>query len=68
LALVGILNGLLGTRIAAVHTEPRPGDVRHSGADITRARIELGYLPEVNLLEGLRRYLGDRLPDGRAVG
>lgn len=31
----------------------RPGDIRHSLADITRAREELGYEPSVSLAEGL---------------
>ncbi len=34
---------------------PRPGDVRHSQADLTLAREVLGYYPRVSLSEGLRR-------------
>jgi len=33
---------------------PRPGDVRHSQADIALARKVLGYEPRVSLREGLR--------------
>jgi nucleoside-diphosphate-sugar epimerase len=33
--------------------EPRPGDVRHSLADINKAKKELGYNPKYNLDEGL---------------
>jgi len=40
-----------------VHTEPRPGDVRHSLADLGAARDALGYEPRVPLAEGLRRTL-----------
>ncbi|WP_458190473.1 NAD-dependent epimerase/dehydratase family protein [Haladaptatus sp. NG-WS-4] len=36
-----------------VHTDPRPGDIDHSRADISRARDELGYEPTVSLSEGL---------------
>ncbi len=36
------------------HGPPRPGDIRHSGADITRARQELGFEPAVSLEDGLR--------------
>jgi UDP-glucose 4-epimerase len=57
LELLVVLNGLLGTRIRAVHTDPRPGDVRHSRADVARARAELGYEPAIDLTEGLRRSL-----------
>src|SRR5262249_24547784 len=38
LELVAVLNGLLDTDIQPVHTDPRPGDVRRSQADISRAR------------------------------
>jgi nucleoside-diphosphate-sugar epimerase len=36
------------------YREPRAGDVRHSLADISRAREMLGYEPRVGLEEGLR--------------
>lgn len=36
------------------HLPPRPGDVRHSQADVTLARTLLGYEPRVTLEEGLR--------------
>jgi UDP-glucose 4-epimerase len=55
LELLEALTRLLGTRIRAVHTDPRPGDVRHSRADLSRARADLGYAPVVDLMEGLRR-------------
>lgn len=57
LDLVRLINELRGTSIEAVHVAPRPGDVRHSQADITRARAELGYEPRYSLAEGLRRCL-----------
>jgi nucleoside-diphosphate-sugar epimerase len=40
--------------VQAEYREPRLGDVRHSLADITRARDLLGYVPQVTLEEGLR--------------
>ena len=36
---------------------PRPGDVRHSLADISAARESLGFEPAVPLSDGLRRYV-----------
>ena len=39
----------------ATHVESRAGDVKHSLADITKARNLLGYEPEVNLREGLTK-------------
>ena len=41
-------------RIQAVHGEFREGDVRHSQADIGKARRLLGYAPGYTLAEGLR--------------
>ena len=53
--LLEILKKVTGrTDVQADYREPRPGDVRHSLADTTRARNLLGYLPQVNLEEGLR--------------
>jgi UDP-glucose 4-epimerase len=57
LELVAHLNRLLGTSIAPTHTPPRAGDVRHSQADITLARNELGYRPTTDMATGLRRCL-----------
>jgi UDP-glucose 4-epimerase len=57
LDLVNQLNQLLGTQIKPRHGPPRAGDVRHSQADITRARHDLGYDPSVAFREGLRRTL-----------
>jgi UDP-glucose 4-epimerase len=45
----------LGCEIEPVHGPARTGDVRHSHADISLARRELGYDPVVALDEGLRR-------------
>ena len=57
LQLIALLNELLGTRIAPTHGKPRPGDVKHSLADIERARTELGYRPTTDMREGLRQCL-----------
>ena len=55
LDLVATLNDILGTTIEARFGEPRPGDVKHSLADISRARSLLAYEPRVQLEEGLAR-------------
>ena len=41
-----------GSNEKPVHEEPRPGDIRHSLADITKAKA-LGYKPKYNLEAGL---------------
>lgn len=38
-------------------SSPRPGDVRHSLADISAARSALGFKPSVSLEEGLTEYM-----------
>jgi UDP-glucose 4-epimerase len=57
LELVEILNRLLGTEIEPVHGAPHPGEVEHSWADISLAGDVLGYVPDVDLHQGLRRTL-----------
>ncbi|MDX6583428.1 MAG: UDP-N-acetylglucosamine/UDP-N-acetylgalactosamine 4-epimerase [Solirubrobacterales bacterium] len=48
------LRKLTGKSIEAIHEDPRPGDVRHSLADISQARERLGYEPRVGFPDGLR--------------
>lgn len=51
--LVDRLNDVLGTDIEPVYDDPRPGDVRHSVADLELARETIGYEPAVGFREGL---------------
>lgn len=37
-----------------VHEDAKPGDIRHSRADITKARQVLGFRPKVSLEEGIK--------------
>ena len=53
--LVVLLNDILGSDLAPIHTAERPGDILHSQAEITKARELLGYVPAVDFAEGLRR-------------
>ncbi len=46
---------IMGRQIPADHVDPRPGDIRHSLAGIDLAVSRLGYAPEADLSEGLRR-------------
>jgi nucleoside-diphosphate-sugar epimerase len=50
-----ILRGLTGYSGKQAYGEPRSGDIRHSLADIGLARQLLGYAPQVDFNEGLRR-------------
>jgi UDP-glucose 4-epimerase len=55
LDLMDMLNDILGTEVQPIHEKARPGDIRHSQADISRAQVDLGYCPMIDLKEGLRR-------------
>ena len=54
--LVGVLNNLLGTSIKPSYVSERKGEIRHSIADISKAR-DLGFNPKIDFEEGLRRTL-----------
>ena len=53
--LYSILSGLIGVDIDPVYAETRPGDVKHSHADITMAEDLFGYSVEISFEEGLER-------------
>ena len=48
---------LIGTDLEAQYLDPRPGDVPHSLADISKARELLGFNPEIDLRDGLARTI-----------
>jgi UDP-glucose 4-epimerase len=50
--LVGYINEILGKNLMPKHVNPRQGDIKHSLADISNARI-FGYNPEGNFMEEL---------------
>jgi len=53
--LVEILAGLAGVPVEPEYAAPRPGDIRDSLADISKAGELMGFRPEVGVDEGLRR-------------
>lgn len=56
--LLATLQRITNTKVPAVHGPARVGDVRHSLADLGRARDLLGFEPAIELEEGLRRTVG----------
>ncbi len=54
LDLLTLVGRVVGPLREPIHTDPRPGDVRHSFADLSAARVALGYEPRITLEEGLR--------------
>ena len=51
LELLAAMNRQLGTAVVPRHAEPRAGDIRHSRADIGKARAQLGWKPKVTFAE-----------------
>ncbi len=45
----------LGFKAKPTYGPERPGDIKHSLADITRATAELGYQPKAHFQEGLKK-------------
>jgi len=51
------LNSSLGTKLEAEHGEERKGDIKHSQADVSKAREMIGYEPKVGFDKGLEKML-----------
>jgi nucleoside-diphosphate-sugar epimerase len=66
--LLLIMNRIVGTDLKAIYKEVRPGDVKDSQADITKAKEILGYTPIVGLEEGLRHTLAWCRAESAAAG
>ncbi len=54
LDVVRVLERLTGRKTPPVFHDARPGDIRHSVADIQRAKQRLGFIPRYSLEQGLR--------------
>ncbi len=55
--LVDMVGEVAGVELKPVHGPERPGDVRHSLADVSAAASAFGFKPTVGLREGLATYL-----------
>lgn len=55
--LLEMLGELTGGKVERTYDDPRPGDVKHSQADISRAQESLDYEPSVDFEEGLELTL-----------
>ncbi|MFH1024128.1 MAG: SDR family oxidoreductase [Planctomycetota bacterium] len=53
--LIRLIGEFAGKPVNVTHADPRPGEIRDSFGDITRAEKHLGYRPIVGLEEGLKR-------------
>ena len=48
---------IMGKNIKPLYSPPRAGDVKHSLADISRAKNLLSYDPRVDIITGLRKFV-----------
>ncbi|MFZ0034691.1 MAG: SDR family oxidoreductase [Sedimentisphaerales bacterium] len=55
--VIDIINELLGKNVKPIYADPRPGDVKHSLADISLAKKTIGYKPAVLFKQGLERSI-----------
>ncbi len=57
LALLSLLEKIQVQKVDRSFNDARSGDIRHSRADITRARQSLDYAPKITLKKGLQELL-----------
>lgn len=55
--IIDMINKLLGKNIKPRYAAPRPGDVKHSLADITAAKKLIGFTPSIQFEDGLRKAI-----------
>lgn len=55
--IIAQINQLLGKNVPSKHVAERPGDIKHSLADIALARKIIGFEPLITFEEGLRRAI-----------
>jgi len=53
--MIGVLEEFVGRELKKRYDPPRPGDVPHSQADISKFRTTLGFEPAVSFRQGLRK-------------
>jgi UDP-glucose 4-epimerase len=55
--LVGVLKKITNKNVKAIYKSTRPGDIKHSAADISSAKKILEFSPKISLENGLRELL-----------
>lgn len=66
--LIALIAGALGREAHVEFAPAEPGDVPVTYADVSRARAELGYDPQVPLREGIARFVAWYRSSGRGTG
>lgn len=55
--LVGIIEKNLNKKAEIIFGDKQPGDVDITFADVSKAKLELGYSPKVKIEDGIKRYI-----------
>ena len=55
--VIDMINDLLGKSIEPIYTDPRPGDIKHSLADINAAQNLIAYKPTIPFKQGLEKAI-----------
>ena len=54
--LIKLMKKCIGDKnITVEYVQERRGEIKHNYCDISLARVALGYKPQVNLLDGLKK-------------
>lgn len=56
-AVIDMINEVVGKNVKPIYDAPRPGDVKHSLADITLAKKLIGFKPTVSFKQGLQKAI-----------
>ena len=56
-AIIDMINDIVGKSVKSNHVDPRPGDVKHSLADISLAQKVIGYKPVISFQDGLTKAI-----------
>jgi nucleoside-diphosphate-sugar epimerase len=56
-AIIDMINDIVGKNVKPVYADPRPGDVKHSLADITKAKEVISFNPIVSFDDGLQKAI-----------
>jgi nucleoside-diphosphate-sugar epimerase len=55
--IIDMINEFTGRKVKPIYAAPRPGDVKHSLADITLAKKLIGFTPKVSFSQGLEKAI-----------
>ena len=55
--LIKLLKNLMSSKVDPDYAEPRAGDIKHSLADISKARHILGYSPKTSFEQGIKKTI-----------